>query len=175
VKVRTGFVSNSSASSFVVQTKKEEYDILQIKDFKELPAEKIELLKNSGFVPIKDRNPFNMSCFGQLKANTDDDTFLGYSIVCQQDEVMQFLVANNIPFRASIHYNDYLYSYDMDDDFICVLHNYGLSHWQFPKEVFNEEENWVENEPFRKINKADFLRDYDEESSLKTMGDDFEN
>ncbi len=82
---------------------------------------------------------------------------------------MQFLVANDIPFKAAVHYSDYLYSYDPKDEEIYILRNFGIDYHHNPKEL---EEDLKEEEikPLRKISKEEYLKGYDEEESLRMIG-----
>lgn len=183
MKIRLGFVSNSSTASFVVKTRPDEWDIMMNRveknDIPTLPAEKVELLKKCGFVPIKDNDPFRkeLNLCGEdytVKADTIDDTFLGYWMVCNQDFVLEFLVAHDIPFKASVHYSQSLYSYDPKNGYVYILANFGIEYLRDPKEL-EERMNDPETrelyniEPLRKVSKEDFLKGYNEEESIKMM------
>lgn len=185
MKFRTGFVSNSSTASFIVKTRPTDWD-KSMKDIGmedvysfTLPKEKVELLKKYGFVPTKSENPFQKELNTYLDdppmtADTDNDALLGFWITCNHDYVLQFLVANDIPFKASVHYGHELYSYDVEDGYIYILRNFGLEFLSRPKkleEILNdpEEKKWVNPVPMKKISKKDFLSDYDEETSIAIM------
>ncbi len=186
MKLRAGHVSNSSTASFVVKTKPTEWDKTMKRlsseelDAMTLSQEKVDLLKKCGFVPTTDENPFRKEMNTSLgdyevKPDTEDDTLLGFWLTCNHMEVMEFLVANDIPFKASAHYGHYLYSYEPKDEHVYVLQNFGIEFMNRPKEleeiVNNPEENeWLNDlKPLRKIDKKAFLKDYDEESSKKLM------
>jgi len=84
-----------------------------------------------------------------------------YFVTCNEEEVIEFLVKNNIPFKASCHYNHEYISYKKDSDYIFEAMNYGLianmygeDHYKF----FTEEDmKNLDFKPFRKIPKSDFL------------------
>ncbi len=117
---------------------------------------------------IRDLRPLD-SDWDNIEGDTEDETYLGYWITCNHDFVMQFLVANDIPFKAAVHYSDYLYSYDPKDEEIYILRNFGIDYHHNPKEL---EEDLKEEEikPLRKISKEEYLKGYDEEESLRMIG-----
>jgi len=173
MKIRSGFVSNSSTASFIIKTRPTNKNGKE--DLFILSKEKIELLKKYGFYPTKECNPFRvkLNTYSFIKDEIDD-TLLGYWMSCNQEFVLEFLVANNIPFKASIHYNHYLYSYDPQDEFIYILHNFGLQHINEPKQLEKAMQNdeikkYTNVEPFEKISKKEFLENYNEESSIEFM------
>lgn len=165
MKIRDGFVSNSSTSSFVVKTKPTEYDKVshKEKDIFILSEEKIKLLKKYGFAPIRRDDPFNMDF--RSPSNSTNDTLLGYLVTCNYEFIAEFLVANDIPFKASIHYDHHLYSYDPRDEFIYILHNFGLQHFRDPKCLKKD----TTLKPFEKISKKEFLKNYNEKDSIEFM------
>lgn len=175
MKIRVGFVSNSSTASFIVQTRPSEFDCLFNKEVADitLPKEKIDLLKKHGFWPTKEINPFARE-LGRLRGKTEDDTFLTFKISCNHDYVLQFLVANDIPFKAAVHYGDTLYSYDVEDENIYILRNFGMEFLSNPKKLedrIDNSENWMDLDPLTKISKEEFLEGYSEEESIKIIGE----
>ena len=192
MKVRNGFVSNSSTSSFIVKTKPTYSDKVFARNYngndkekKEyklfvLPPKKVKLLKKMGFVPTKHENPFKieLNCpeydNKRLKKEITDDTLLKFSITCNHRDVLKFLVAHDIPFRASVHYSHYLYSYQPEDGCVYILPNFGIKYIDNPKrleEKINDghEKQWLVLEPFQKISKKEFLKSYNEKDSLMIM------
>jgi len=180
MKIRTGFVSNSSTASFIVQTRPSDWDKLT-KYSEELPSigiseDKIELLKKHGFWPTKETNPFARE-MGVIRGKTEDDTFLTFKISCNHDYVLQFLVANEIPFKAAVSYAQYLYTYDPKEECIYRLQNFGIKYMKRYKDLEkalnrnDEDFDWVDIEPLKKYSREDFLKDYDEEEALKIIGE----
>jgi hypothetical protein len=184
MKLRAGFVSNSSTASFIVQTRPTEWD-LTIMDLRDediaamtLSQEKIDILKERGFSPTKTNNPFlgkefNAVMFGDPPP-PDEGAFLGFWMTCNHYEAMQFLVAHDIPFKASCHYDQYLYSYAPKDEYVYKLQNFGMEYVNHPKKLevmMLEGKPWMDIDPLRKISKEVFLEGYDEEDSIELMGD----
>lgn len=189
MKIKTAHISNSSTLSVIVQTQPTILDG-EYEDGRPLiltlNSKKVALLKKCGFVPTEMRNPFlrELGTFGhdwdEIKADTKDDTYLGYWMSCNHDFVLQFLVAYKIPFKAAVHYSQYLYSYDPRDEEIYILKNFGIDYLHNPKELENDLQDkemieWKDNEPLRKISREEFLERYDEEESLKMMGVEQDN
>ncbi len=173
MKIRAGFVSNSSTASFIVKTRPSEWDNLFDKEATVLTLSqgKIELLKKHGFWPTKETNPFARE-WGVILGKTDDDTFLTFKISCNHDYVLQFLVANDIPFKAAVHYGEELYSYDIEDENIYILRNFGMEFMNNPKKLegrIDNPENWMNLDPLTKISKKEFLEGYSEEESIKII------
>ena len=177
MKIRSGFVSNSSSTSFVVKTRPSKWDVtlkemgMEDVDSFTLSVDKVDLLKSVGFFSCQSENPFFMK-----KGSHDEEknVVLGFSINCNQDFVMELLVANDIPFKASVHYGHYLYSYEQGDDYIYVLSNFGMEYVSRPKEleeILSEDNDYDKmfTAPLRRISKKDYLKNYDEKSSLQIM------
>ena len=108
MKIRNGFVSNSSSSSFVVRANKSTYDkdgkfkcyVSTITDKQRKKLEKYGFYKTHSHCPqavhwIEDK---------QKNEEVDKNYNYGYCITCNQDDVTKFLLENKIPFIADIHY-----------------------------------------------------------------------
>lgn len=103
MKTRNGFVSNSSSSSFVVTHKP---IILGDKTPKRiLKDSEIRKLKKYGF-----------------EFNGYDYT---YSVSCNQDDVIEFLLKEKIPFTAECHYGHYHVFYIRETDEVVEAYNFG--------------------------------------------------
>ena len=120
MKIRNGFVSNSSSSSFVVKARTAKY-----KPSKENPGcqkfdkwiptlTKVQVgkLKQFGFRMTWAHSPSQVPATREQRdeheawviQNPDSDYSWGYEVTCNQDEVFQFLLENDIPFAAEEHY-----------------------------------------------------------------------
>ena len=101
MKVRTGFVSNSSSSSFIVSFKQDRWDPHSL----DLAKEQIKLLRKFGFRWTKQRYASRLQDgLTQWTRSRKAAARLGFSVACNQDEVIEFLVQHGIPFTAACHY-----------------------------------------------------------------------
>lgn len=125
MKVRSGFVSNSSSSSFIVRNR-ERFAFPGRDNEPKLTAEDIKLLEDYGFFRVDRPYASELeSNHGDVDKSTDDYTF-GYYVICNEDEVIVFLLENNIPFTAATQYGHIHMFYDKDSKHMLVARNYGL-------------------------------------------------
>jgi len=124
MKIRNGFVSNSSSSSFIVQVEKSLIDDLT-DDSKVNPitAENIALLEQYGFT----RTSCGHACSWKRPKEEDPELqrFMRYDVSCNEEFVMAFLMKNNISFKASCHYDHYFVLFEKDEDLYVYAHNFG--------------------------------------------------
>lgn len=116
MKVRSGYVSNSSSSSFLVKIR----DVFH--KVKGITKEQIELLTRYGFKWV-DGTPRDVF-YGNFNIHKDDTDFkqndninLYYDSLCQEDVVSDFLFQHKIPFLASVHYDEWLWVYNGNDHY----------------------------------------------------------
>lgn len=161
MKIRTSFVSNSSTTNFIIRIKQDDW-------FKEKNRlflandEDIVKLEEYGFERINLINPFKNEEDRMIKSgNPDNYLSMKYFVTCNEEEVIEFLVKNNIPFKASVHYGHYYMSYKKDSDYIFRATNYGLIFNMYGEDnydYFTEEDmKKLDFKPYQKIPKSEYI------------------
>jgi hypothetical protein len=123
MKIRMGFVPNSSSSSFIVQVWLELFE----KKGRLISTAREQKLVKYGFEKTRIINP-DQFVGGEDQRVKYPETLsynYGYAVSCNQDDVIRFLVNNRIPFKASVNYGDRTLIYEGGDQ-VCSLPNYGL-------------------------------------------------
>lgn len=174
MKFRNGFVSNSSSTSFVIQLGPNDWDKKDpSRAIPTLTEEEIKLLEKIGFQPIAIGDPhyLQMTCMTGIIPDSEikkGSLYMGAAMLCNQDFLLELLVAKNIPFSASVHYGHYTMVYRRDSAFVWKFHNYGVQLWRHPEKT--DDRNWVDvmvqKEMILKISKEVFLRAYDERECM---------
>ena len=148
MKVRNGFVSNSSSSSFVVSMK--EPHVYPMPKENVLSEEDVKKLLEYGFFEIKD----------------DDNTTheFRYEMLCNQDDVIEFLLKNSIPFEAECHYGHYHVFYYPKTDLVIQAQNYGHEISTYGPDMtldsyFDEDTPKEWKEGIRKFTRKEYLND----------------
>ena len=138
MKIRQGFVSNSSSSSFIVQIEddwlsrdKENYCMLA-------NEESVAILEEYGFTKTSSRSPMPHKARVE---NAETQHFMHYSVACNEEEVMVFLMKNNIPFKASCHYDHNYVLFEKDADTYIEAFNFGaqIDTYGFSDEAYDWE------------------------------------
>ena len=166
MKTRNGFVSNSSASSFIVHH-------FNWKSKGILDAKTIKKLLKYGFKETHISHPSHLDNADYKdkdiwKAAIEKDGTIisknyGYWVSCNQDEVIQFLVKNDIGFIATGHYGHVTYLFHKGDKHLMVFRNYGaeVETYHYDKKWEEITKGWKEygNEPYQRITIKDILEE----------------
>lgn len=116
MKLRIGFVSNSSTASFIIRYK----DFVgssgggNIKIL--LTKAQVKKLEDYGFKKTTACYPDQYN-FKEVVKDNEEFYNYGYDIVCNQDEPISFLLKNKIPFVCSEHYDQFVIIYNGGDTF----------------------------------------------------------
>lgn len=136
MKIRNGFVSNSSSSSFVVNIEPEDKfwnDKLRV----DLTSKQLEILLQAGFQftdawmandPMKiELSSYSIEGKDELsRVDPAQAKYAFYSVICNEDEIIEVLLKHKISFSATVHYGHYHYIYDAKTDELTVAKNYGM-------------------------------------------------
>ena len=132
MKIRNGFVSNSSSSSFIVIR----CDSLE-NDKIYLSKEDENTLIKYGFKRVSCYYADQVYAELESKKRPSKDYQYGLDISCNQDDVIYFLLKNNISFEAECHYGHYNVIYKKGAKDFLIIQNYGkqavMSNWKNDK------------------------------------------
>ena len=176
MKIRQGFVSNSSTASFIIQIKEDnlfpeeiKYFLASKEDISNLIGAGFSFAENISLSPIS-FNPKNSS-----NKRTEKSTCLTHFVSCNEDEIISFLVKNNIPFKASCHYDHYYVSYKRDSNYILFARNFGIEIDTYGEDKIELTNKLMGNigikkvKPFEKVDKKEWLED---NKCLEEINDD---
>jgi len=70
---------------------------------------------------------YKPSGYGGTVKQEKEYSSMALGVVCNEDEIIEFLIKNEISFCATIHYNYSHMFYRGGDDFVLTAENYGIS------------------------------------------------
>lgn len=160
MKIRNGFVSNSSSGSFVVQRYEWLSSAKRGEDARLITEEQEKKLLAFGFKHTNYSSPHGIEyrswkeewCLGEDEEVTFH-TSLGYFSVVNSEEITCFLIELGVPFRAMNHYGHQAIIWDGKGDIIeapnpgNVLLTYGYDPEDFhqQKVTKTDPKKWVED------------------------------
>ena len=166
MKKRLGFVSNSSSSSFLVKRidfgfKLSTDELLTEKEKKKL--EKFGFKKMNVYTPEQVTTHFIIEDYlrstklknKEIKYDKENYNY-GYEVMCNQSDVIEFLLKNNIPFEASIHYNHQKWIYKRNAKYIMIFNNFGEKSYEYNEKYNNK---FKDEKPVEKILASKYLKD----------------
>jgi len=152
MKIRNGFVSNSSSSSFVVLT--QVYDADGHKWDSLLSQEEIKKLEDYGFRWVKANDPFELYYCGidnSLATTQEERHALAFDISVNQEDVAYFLTRElNVSFEAAVHYAHWYWTYLRGGTDIECIPNHGIEKQMYTGSVW-EDERFASRRMIRKI------------------------
>lgn len=126
MKTRSGFVSNSSSSSFVVSQYNDPWGK---KPKKCLTPTQIKKLEQNGFRLDMAFFPHqvNEDYSEEIKIDPDDAKLANYTkyVSCNQYDEIRFLIKNRISFVANCHYEHESLIYEGKTDELLIAQNFG--------------------------------------------------
>lgn len=123
MKIREGFVSNSSTASFIVKY----YEFFS-KDKKPLLTKAVvNKLVKFGFWKSWASYPEQVNYTEHKEKPIEDDNFISYVFenICNELDTIEWLVKHNIPFEADCHYGQYTLTFEKDATIVKVYKNLG--------------------------------------------------
>lgn len=167
MKIRNGFVSNGSSSSFIVEVDKFNYETK--KRERVISESQENFLVGNSWKYTHIRSPSSLLTIANYENGIPDcdpkdgdanffGANLGYWVACNEDEVIDMLTKERIPFIASCHYGHYTVIFD--GKVMYELQNYGHHAEMYGIDIF---ERWGNDIPKEAITKVTFEEEKNEE------------
>lgn len=134
MKIRNGFVSNSSSSSFLIRYKKYDGTLL-------LSDEEVKLLQDYNFRTSNFTSVSNL--FYKYDSVITEKNEISYcrNVLCNQYSVASFLLKNKIPFSAICSNGTEWLFYEKDSTVLIRINDYGKyfeMYGKFPTTINNQ-------------------------------------
>ena len=120
MKIREGFVSNSSTASFLIKYK----EFLNTDNKSLLSKKEIDFINKLGFYKTYASYPDQILDQDDKIIDTDFYNY-GYFIICNEFDIIEELIKNKIPFIADCHYDQYTVVYERNSKYVDVFINGG--------------------------------------------------
>jgi len=125
MKKRYGFVSNSSASSFIVRY----LDVATQDGFRQqfITNEEVNFLESAGWFKTNTLRSADV-VYNPEELDSFDPRFpvnYGKDVIVNQDDVILFLLEHNISFTGTCHYGDETVIFNKDSEYFYKFHNIG--------------------------------------------------
>lgn len=124
MKLRYGFVSNSSSSSFLVRRERERW----IPYPGEENTGRVTIVYDVILTPEQEQALTDFGFMSSKHWLEEERLEYSYEVSCNQDCVAKFLIKNKIPFTARVHYGQESWFWDGESENIVCFVNYGSIH-----------------------------------------------
>ena len=165
MKIRNGFVSNSSTASFLVKYREYSQEEKGYVIVPRLPKTTAKKLEKFGFRKANFYTAIQVSGNREDEAYTvkEDDSYnYVYENMCNEEEPINFLLDNKIPFEASLQYDQYYMKYDGKNK-IIIATNYGITLGMYGDRMYDTEKKrkfygFYDMPPFKQLTVAQYKK-----------------